>query len=264
MSYNRDEYGGGGSSGQNYYDQNNDFSEQPRHGHGHGHQGGEQEYRGGEQEYRGGNDEYRGGGGRGGQQEYRGGNDEYRGGGGRGGEQEYRDTRYNGPDSYSGGDDFSAAAQHANEHHGDSSHGSLFDNATSYLNERKSHIQQGDYEVDEQHAVQSHQAMYGGGSSEGQSHDSSTVGAGAAMQALKMFTGGSGSSSDGGFDKNKLIGMAMSQAGKLWDEKQSGGASMVSYLCLGVSAGLYCIVLTFFFSSLVTSSLLLTAPLRWL
>jgi hypothetical protein len=196
MSYNREEFGGGGSSGSNYYDQNADFSEQPRHGHGH--HGGE---------------------------EYRGGNDDYRGG-----QQEYRDTRYNGPDSYSGGDDFSSAARHATEHHGDSSHSGLFENAMSFLNERKSQIQQGDYEVDEQHAVQSHQAMYNSGSSEGQSHDSSTVGAGAAMQALKMFTGGSGSSSDGGFDKNKLIGMAMSQAGKLWDEKQSGGASMVSYL----------------------------------
>lgn len=250
MSYNREEYGGGGSSGQNYYDQNADFSEQPRHGHGHGHQGGEQEYRGGndeyrggggrggEQEYRGGNDEYRGGGGRGGEQEYRGGNDEYRGGGGHGGQQEYRDTRYNGADSYSGGDDFSSAAQHANEHHGDSSHAGLYDNAMSFLNDRKGQIQQGDYEVDEQHAVQSHQAMYGGGSSEGQSHDSSSVGAGAAMQALKMFTGGSESSSDGGFDKNKLIGMAMSQASKLWDEKQSAGASMVSYMFLEIFVGL--------------------------
>lgn len=42
----------------------------------------------------------------------------------------------------------------------------------------------------------------------------------------------------GGFDKNKLIGMAMSQASKLWDEKQSGGASMVSYLFLEIFVGL--------------------------
>jgi hypothetical protein len=42
------------------------------------------------------------------------------------------------------------------------------------------------------------------------------------MQALKMFTGGGGSS-DGGMDKNKLMGLAMAQASKLWDEKNSTG-----------------------------------------
>lgn len=67
--------------------------------------------------------------------------------------------------------------------------------------------------------------MYNGGDPSQESHDSSSVGAGAAVQALKSFT--SGGSSDGGFDKNKLIGMAMAQAEKLWDEKQGGGASMV-------------------------------------
>lgn len=69
--------------------------------------------------------------------------------------------------------------------------------------------------------MNAHQAMYGGGSDE-RSHDSGTVGAGAAMQALKMFTGGGGSS-DGGMDKNKLMGLAMAQASKLWDEKNSTG-----------------------------------------
>jgi hypothetical protein len=49
------------------------------------------------------------------------------------------------------------------------------------------------------------------------------------MQALKMFTGGSSSGSDGGMDKNKLIGLAMAQAGKLWEEKNSSG-SVVCFL----------------------------------
>lgn len=72
--------------------------------------------------------------------------------------------------------------------------------------------------------MNAHQAMYGGGSDE-RSHDSGTVGAGAAMQALKMFTGGGsgGSGSDGGMDKNKLMGLAMAQASKLWDEKNASG-----------------------------------------
>lgn len=136
------------------------------------------------------------------------------------------DTRYEGqPHQYSGGDDFSSAAQHASQHHS-SEDSSLFSTALSFLNEHKGQFQDPSrYEVDEQHAVQAHNAMYNE-SGESQRHDSSTVGAGAAMQALKMFT--SGGASDGGMDKNKLIGLAMAQAGKLWDEKQGAGASMVS------------------------------------
>ncbi|KAJ5232862.1 hypothetical protein N7468_005818 [Penicillium chermesinum] len=137
--------------------------------------------------------------------------------------QEYRDTRYTGPDSYSGGDDFSSAAHHASEHHS-SEDRSFFDNALGFLQERKGQFSQPDnVQVDESHALNAHQALYGGGG-EGQTHDSGSVGAGAAVEALKMFT--SGGSSDGGFDKNKLIGLAMAQAGKLWDEKQGSGANM--------------------------------------
>lgn len=172
MSYNQ-EYGGGGSSGSNYYDQNASFDDSRR-----------------------------------------------------GGNDEYRDTRYTGPDSYSGGDDFSSASHHAQEHHS-SEDKSLFDNALSFLQDRKGSLSHPDnVEVDERHAMHSHQALYGGGG-ESQSHDSGSVGAGAAVQALKMFT--SGGSSDGGMDKNKLIGLAMAQAGKLWDEKQGSGASMVCF-----------------------------------
>jgi hypothetical protein len=72
--------------------------------------------------------------------------------------------------------------------------------------------------------------MYGSGG-DNKTHDSNTVGAGAAMQALKMFTGGgnSGSSGNEGGDKNKLIGLAMAQAGKLWDEKNGSGGNVVCY-----------------------------------
>ncbi len=138
------------------------------------------------------------------------------------------DTRYEGNQpSYGGGDDFSSAAQHASQHHS-TEDSSLFSTALGFLNEHKSQFTDPSrYEVDEQHAVAAHNSMYNNsGNEEGQRHDSSTVGAGAAMQALKMFT--SGGASDGGMDKNKLIGMAMAQAGKLWDQKQGAGASMVS------------------------------------
>ncbi|CEJ57706.1 hypothetical protein PMG11_06390 [Penicillium brasilianum] len=138
---------------------------------------------------------------------------------------EMNDTRYEGNHQYSGGDDFSSAAQHAQSHNSNED-SSLFSSALSFLNERKSQFQDPSrIDVDEQQAVQAHNAMYnGGGNEEGRSHDSSTVGAGAAMQALKMFT--SGGASDGGMDKNKLIGLAMAQAGNLWEQKQGAGASM--------------------------------------
>lgn len=47
-----------------------------------------------------------------------------------------------------------------------------------------------------------------------------------------MFSGGSSGnsgSSDGGMDKNKLIGLAMAQAGKLFDEKNGSGGNVVCY-----------------------------------
>lgn len=52
------------------------------------------------------------------------------------------------------------------------------------------------------------------------------MGAAAAMQAFKKFTGGGGSSaqsSGGGDMQSKLIGMAMSEAAQLFDK--SGGAA---------------------------------------
>lgn len=161
MSYNNPEYGGGGSTGSNYYDPNATFT----------------------------------------------------------------DTRYTGP-SPSAIPDFSSASSHARSHH-DGGNSDLFANALSFIQGRVSGLSEG--EIDEQHAVQSHQALYGGGS-EGGHHDSNSVGAGAALQALKMFMAseGGGAGEGGGFDQNKLIGMAMAQAGKVWDEKESQGVSMVS------------------------------------
>ncbi|PWY80740.1 hypothetical protein BO94DRAFT_427515, partial [Aspergillus sclerotioniger CBS 115572] len=103
---------------------------------------------------------------------------------------------------------------------GGSSGGSdLFSTALSFLSSRKSQYEE-QPDVDEEHMVQSHQALYNN-QDEGQQHDSKSLGAGAAMQALKMFTSGSGGSSG---DKNEFIGMAMAQASKLWDQKSGSGA----------------------------------------
>ncbi|KKK12613.1 hypothetical protein P175DRAFT_0527421 [Aspergillus ochraceoroseus IBT 24754] len=111
-------------------------------------------------------------------------------------------------------DDLNPALNHAAAHGTDSS---LFAQALSFVKERKSSLATD--EVDEQHLVQSHQSLYNGS---GQQMDSRSVGAGAAMQALKMFNSGSASQTGGG-DKNAFIGMAMAQAEKMWDLKAGNG-----------------------------------------
>lgn len=123
--------------------------------------------------------------------------------------------------------DFSGAAMHAQENDSNEDT-SLFSSALNFLKDRKND----DNDVDEEKAANAHQAVYDSGSSD-QKHDSNTLGAGAAMQALKMFTGGNenSDSSGGGMDKNKLIGLAMAQAGKLWDEKNGSGGNVVCSSC---------------------------------
>ncbi|PLN82805.1 hypothetical protein BDW42DRAFT_192807 [Aspergillus taichungensis] len=145
-------------------------------------------------------------------------------------------------------DEFNPALSHAQSSDpNDSTSRELFSQALQFIKSRKSSYQDtSSYDIDESHMVQSHQALYGnsgesasyysGGdmgeqSSGGYHHqqeggggghnDSDSLGAGAALQALKMFT--SGGSSGGGTDKNELIGMAMAQAGRLWEEKNSSG-----------------------------------------
>ena len=49
------------------------------------------------------------------------------------------------------------------------------------------------------------------------------MGSAAAMQALKMFTGGGSGGQSGGSSQNDFIGMAMGQASKLFDQQSSQG-----------------------------------------
>lgn len=135
-----------------------------------------------------------------------------------------------------------SALGHA-QSHGGGSHSeednSLFDTALSMLDDRKEHYGS-DPDVDEESLMRAHKKMYRkGGHHHDETHDSSTVGEGAAMQALQMFT--SGGDSDGGMDKNMLIGMAMSQAGTLWEEKNAQGSVVCSCSCfLSLSLSLFC------------------------
>jgi hypothetical protein len=87
----------------------------------------------------------------------------------------------------------------------------------SFLNNNKHSAQSED--LDEDRLQQSHQQLYqqGGG---GQQHDASSLGAGAAMQALKMFSGGG---SGGSGSQSQMVGMAMQEASKLFDQQNSQG-----------------------------------------
>lgn len=49
------------------------------------------------------------------------------------------------------------------------------------------------------------------------------MGSAAAMQALKMFTGGGSGNSSSGNSQNAFVGMAMAQASKLFDSQSSQG-----------------------------------------
>jgi hypothetical protein len=123
---------------------------------------------------------------------------------------------------YDDNDEFNPAVRYA-ESHANTSDTSLFTSALSFLNENK-HRLSNDNDINEQEMIHAHQSLYGGnGGGEGERrHDSNSVGAGAAMQALKMFT----TSSEGeksGMDKNAFIGLAMAQAKKMFEEKEASG-----------------------------------------
>lgn len=212
-----------------------------REGQGYGNEqegyGGERRHHGGG-EYGGRGDEY-GGGGRG----YGGGGDpsEY-GGGGRGSDNYYNQSgdfasgRHHGGGEYDD-DDLNGAMQHAQRHGGSGEDPSLFGNALGFLSNNRSRIGSGD--MDEQQAIRAHQAMYGGGGYSGgggEPHSSETMGTGAAMQALKMFTGGGAGHGGmggmgGGNSQNQFVGMAMGQASKLFDQ-QSAQGRVVCFLLL--------------------------------
>jgi hypothetical protein len=109
--------------------------------------------------------------------------------------------------------------------HGNDDDGNLFSHAMSFLGKKKD--EDDDDDIDEQQMVGAHQQLYGKQSNDG-AHDANSLGAGAAMQALKMFAGGGagagGMGSQGaGNSQSQFIGMAMAQAGKLFDQQNGQG-----------------------------------------
>ncbi|KAK8847394.1 hypothetical protein IAR55_005252 [Kwoniella newhampshirensis] len=113
-----------------------------------------------------------------------------------------------------------AALEAANAHASNGNeNSSLFSQAFSYIG----NMNKDDTDVDEDRVQQQHQEAYGQGNAGSMS--AGAMGSAAAMQALKQFTSGqSGAAGSGGGDmQSKIIGMAMSEAAKLFD--QSGGAA---------------------------------------
>jgi len=97
----------------------------------------------------------------------------------------------------------------------------LFGQAMNFLKSGNADVNS---DVDEQGVVNAHQQAYSQGN--GNQMDASSMGAAAALQALKKFTGAGGEqqpAAAAGGGQTKLIGLAMSEASKLFD--QSGGAA---------------------------------------
>ncbi|KAL3449056.1 hypothetical protein BJX65DRAFT_273998 [Aspergillus insuetus] len=115
-------------------------------------------------------------------------------------------------------DNLNPAASHAAAHSSSSEDSSLFSTALKFVKERKS-AYDNDNDVDEEHVVNAHKRYEEGGNT----MDSRDLGAGAALQALKLFNQGSGEQTGGGKDKNAFIGLAMAQAGRMWEEKAGKG-----------------------------------------
>lgn len=127
--------------------------------------------------------------------------------------------------SYAVNFDPSQIASLAQQQHGTASQdSSLFSTAMQFLNSGKA---QDNEDLDEDGIIDAHQKAYSS------SHDtsnmgSSSLGAAAAMEALKKFTSGGAqpqqqSTGSGGGMQAKLIAMAMAEASKLFDK--NGGAS---------------------------------------
>ena len=148
--------------------------------------------------------------------------------GGQGGGQNYGDNQssgggYGASGGAHGGYDQDEAINQA-KIHGNEEDGGLFSHAMSFLNKKKD---DDDDDIDEQQMVGAHQQVYGDQSTS-RPHDTNALGAGAAMQALKMFTGGGAGaggmgSHGGGNSQSQFIGLAMAQAGKLFDQQQGQG-----------------------------------------
>ena len=110
---------------------------------------------------------------------------------------------------------------------------SFFARAIGFISEHKDRLK--GEEIDEGKAVDAHQTLYGSGSTSSEkTHDAEFLGSGAAMQALKMFLESknekdSNGKAAGDEGQNRLIGIAMAQAGKLWERDNKAGKAVLRF-----------------------------------
>ncbi|KAK0731533.1 hypothetical protein B0H67DRAFT_549282 [Lasiosphaeris hirsuta] len=117
---------------------------------------------------------------------------------------------------YAEDDDLQNAAHHAANHAPEDS--SFFSSILGEIGQRKHQVAQED--IDEEDAVSSHKQFFG--ASPTPEATSSSMGSAAALQALKLFTSGS-SDTHQPQSQSAFIGLAMSQASKLFDQQASAG-----------------------------------------
>ncbi|KAK9781987.1 putative Beta-flanking protein [Seiridium cardinale] len=117
-------------------------------------------------------------------------------------------------------DDLRGAAEHASRHAGSSGDSSMFSGLLGALGEKKGRLAEED--VDEDDAVRQHQRFFGSGGDSNEADDRS-MGSAAAMQALKMFSGGSSGNSQSNSSQSAFVGLAMGEASKLFDQKANQG-----------------------------------------
>ncbi|KAF9870259.1 hypothetical protein CkaCkLH20_12345 [Colletotrichum karsti] len=115
-------------------------------------------------------------------------------------------------------DDYRQAAHQASRRAGSSGDSDLFSTVLGALTQKKNQLQ--DEDIDEDHAVNKHKKFFGDDEDDEKADDKG-LGAAAAMQALKMFSSGDTGGqkqSQGGF-----MGLAMAEASRLFDQRQSQG-----------------------------------------
>ncbi|KAI8275431.1 hypothetical protein K4K60_008682 [Colletotrichum sp. SAR11_57] len=115
-------------------------------------------------------------------------------------------------------DDYRQAAHQASRHAGSSGDADLLSTVLGALTQKKGQLANED--IDEDDAVKKHKKFFGD-DDDGEKADDKGLGAAAAMQALKMFSSGETGGqkqSQGGF-----MGLAMAEASRLFDQRQSQG-----------------------------------------
>ncbi|CAE6412748.1 unnamed protein product [Rhizoctonia solani] len=109
------------------------------------------------------------------------------------------------------------AVQNATQHSGGTGDSSMFSTALGFISQNQAQHAE---PINEQHVQNAHAEAYDKGKAS--SLDAGSLGAAAAMQVLKSFTSSSGSpGTSGGDSRSQLIGMAMSEASKLFESQES-------------------------------------------